>query len=592
MNKNKFESIIVLILGVGTALLLATTPLADNFNLYVYDFLLANTKANSIVDDVVVIGIDDKALERFDDPLVLWHKYLSKIIDGLADSGAKGIALDIIPSISLEKLAPELDRQLIRSIRMAQKKGTPVYLGFRAGKYKVVPHRKFLFAATGLGFLNLYPDKDGKIRKQTTLLTGENSRVAYSLPLLTIKQNDPSYSEQSQRQLYIDYRLAPPPILAFGQVYDWVQAGNNDKLGPAFNNKIVFIGATSHTLPDIYAVPINKGSEQSDRVPGVLIHALTAKTLLANKLIKDIPEKLVWILAIVVALASGILFLLLSPRKAGAIVSVLFLIMAGGTIYAFNLFWTMPVAPFILGFIIPGAVTGTYRYSEEYRQFRYLQRFFKSYVNPQVMQEIIDNPEMVSFDGQQVVVTVMFTDIRNFTTMSENMEPSVLVAGLNRYFSEMTAAVTEVHGYLNSYLGDGILAVFGSPNELPDDGAWAAVRCGSNMLKRLEELNRSEIFPGVTEKVQIGIGIHTGEAVVGNIGCYEKMDYSIIGDTANLASRIEGVTKEFKTPLLVSETTYNYVKDRVEARFVDSVQVKGREQEVKVYEILSIKKGE
>lgn len=589
MNKNKIKSIAVLLLSVGAALLLSALPLADNLNFYIYDHLLANTNANPAADDVVIIGVDDKSLERFDDPLVLWHKYLSRVVDGVTEGGAKGVALDIIPSISLQKLDPEMDRLLIRSMRMAQKGGTPVYLGFRAGRNKIMPHRKFLFSASGLGPLNLYPDKDGDIRRHITSLTGENERTAYSLPLLLLQAKDPSYLERSPGEVYIDYRLEPPPVLSFEEVYDWAESGESDKLSEAFRNKLVLVGATSHTLPDIYTAPVKPGALQSDRVPGVLIHAFTAKTLIADRLIRDLDPPLVWVLVLAVSLASGVIFLLFSPGKAGGILAVFFIFISAGIVYAFTLLWVMPVAPLFFGLVVPAAVSGTYRYSMEYRQFRYLQRFFKSYVHPQVMQDIIENPELVSFDGQHVVVTVMFTDIRNFTTLSENMDPRALVTGLNRYFSEMTAAVTDVHGYLNRYLGDGILAIFGSPNELPDDGARAAVRCGRNMLERLEKLNMSEIFPGVSEKVEIGIGIHTGEAVVGNIGCYEKMDYSIIGDTANLASRIEGATKEFKAPLLVSETTYDYVKDMVEARFVDSVKVKGREQEVRIYEITSIK---
>jgi adenylate cyclase len=586
----KWRSIFVLCIGVGAALLLSIHPWADSLNLHVYDFLLANTTVSSTSDDVVVIGIDDQSLQRFDEPLVLWHKYLAQVINGAADSNAKGIALDIIPTISLDKLAPELDQQLIYSIRHANNSGTPVYLGFRTGENKIMPHRKFLLSAGGLGFLNFYPDKDGKIRKQTALLISKDNYAIHSLSAVMTEIRAPLSSGELPHQIYIDYRLAMPKVYEFGRVYDWAKDGKIDKLKAAFGNKMVFIGVTSPLLPDIYTVPVKLGAARKDRVPGVLIHAFTAKTLIAGQMMQDVPLILVWCLAVAVSFFSGMLFFSLPPWKAGGIAAVLFILITGGIIYAFTLFWIIPAAPFIFSLLIPSAVTGTYQYTKEYRQFRHLQRFFKSYVNPQVMKEIIDNPELVSFDGQQVIVTVMFTDIRNFTALSEKTDPRVLVAGLNRYFKEMTAAITEVNGYLNRYLGDGILVIFGAPNKLPDDGAWAAVCCACNILERLEELNKSEIFPGVSDKVHIGIGIHTGEAVVGNIGCYEKMDYSIVGDTPNLASRIEEMTKEFKIPLLVSEATYNYVKDRVQAKFVGSVKVRGRVQEVNIYEITSVSK--
>ena len=251
----------------------------------------------------------------------------------------------------------------------------------------------------------------------------------------------------------------------------------------------------------------------------------------------------------------------------------------------------MRVAPLAFGLFIPGAITGSYRYGVQYQQFRLVQRLFGSYVNRHVLRQILDDPKSALFEGQRVTVSVMFTDIRNFSTLSEALDPQLVVAGLNRYLAEMTEAVVKVNGYMNRFVGDAILAIFGAPNPLPDDGAWGAVRCGLEMLDRLQRLNQSEIFPGIAE-LRIGIGVHTGEAIVGNIGCYQKMDYSITGDTPNLASRIEGMTKVYKIPFLISEATYERVKDRIEARFVDSTQVKGRKEAVNLYEVISLKAGD
>jgi adenylate cyclase len=284
------------------------------------------------------------------------------------------------------------------------------------------------------------------------------------------------------------------------------------------------------------------------------------------------------------------LFLMLSPARAGAVLALLALLASLGIYDLFLSFRVMRAAPLAFGLFIPGAFTGVYRYSVQYRQFRYVQRLFKSYVNPHVLQQILDSPGSALFDGQRVTVSVMFTDIRNFSTLSEVLDPQVVVSGLNRYLAEMTEAVVTVNGYMNRFMGDGILAIFGAPNVLPDDGAWGAVRCGLDMLDRLQRLNLSEIFPGIPE-IRIGIGVHTGEAIVGNIGCYQKMDYSITGDTPNLASRIEGMTKVYKVPFLISESTYERVKDRIEARFVDSTQVKGRKELVNLYEVVSLKVG-
>lgn len=587
----KWRSHVFLLFGVATALLLSRLPWADDLNRYSYDFYLANTKAGPTAAEVVVIGIDDHALDRFEDPLVFWHDYLAPIIAGVAEGGARAIALDIIPSISLDRLAPELDRKLIKAINEARSSGTPVYLGFKAGRSGLMPHRKFSFASSGLGFLNLYPDKDGVIRKQILTLSSGTGRKAHSISLLAAGYDTPVSNPDLPQRFYVDYRLSVPTVRSFSRVYDMAKEGDAAALKESFKDKIVFIGVTSPKLPDIYIAPIKSGPEGTNRIPGVLIHSLATMTVLGDSVLKDVPEGVVWTVSAGVALLSGIIFLFLPPVRALVIAAILFVCGALGTFKAFGSFWVFPAAPLVFALLVPGAVSGTYRYAIEYRQFRTLQRFFKSYVNPHVMQEIVENPATVSFEGKHLAATVMFTDIRNFTSISEKADPKLLVSGLNRYFTEMTGAVTEVGGYLNRYLGDGVLAIFGAPKSLPDDGAWAAVRCAMNMLERLEGLNASGIFPGVPEEVRIGIGIHTGEAIVGNIGCYEKMDYSIIGDTVNLASRVEGLTKQHGVQVLVSEATYERIKDRVEARFVATEKVRGRAQEVKLFEILSIKEG-
>lgn len=583
------RSIIILFLGLLIAALIWHAPLSDNLDFFVYDFIILQTEISSSDDNVVVVGIDDKTLDKYKDPIILWHKYLSVIINGLSAGGARAIVMDIVPAISLSRIAPEQDRQLIKAIINARKRGTPVYIGFNAGDTGMMPHRKFQFASSGLGFLNLYPDTDGIIRKQRLLLTGSNDSEAYSISLLAAGNGMAQSFNDLLQDLYIDYRLVMPSVISFNQVHDLALEGTVQELKEYFKGKIVFIGVTSPKLPDIYKTPVKSSYEVSNMMPSVLIQAYSTKTLLSGNWLRNIPSGLVWTIFFTVCQISGSLFLAFSPLRALAILLFSLLISAVGIYKAFTLFWVIPASPIAIGLVVPGAVTGIYRYVVEYLQFRRLQRFFSSYVNRQVMQEIIDSPDKVSFEGKRVVATVMFTDIRNFTALSEKMDPSVLLKGMNSYFSEMTKAVTEVNGYLNRYLGDGILAIFGAPNNLQNDGALNAVMCAFKMLKRLEELNKSGIFPGVLDEVEIGIGIHTGEAVVGNIGCYEKMDYSIIGDTVNLASRIEGLTKEYGVSVLVSESTYERVMDKVESRFVNTVKVKGRAQEVKLHEIVSPK---
>ncbi len=587
----KMTSPVILLIGFVLVLLLSQLQWSDNLSHYAFDFLIGSTKPTSNNNNIIVIGIDDKSLARFEDPLVLWHKYLAAIIDGAAESGAKAVALDIIPSISLDQLAPELDRRLIQAMKKSRDKGTPVYLGFKASANGPAPHRKFIFASSGMGFLNLQPDSDRRVRKQKLFLTGKNGRKTPALSVLMYGSDVPVSMYSLPNDIYIDYRLPMPSVISFEKVYDLIADQDVETLESLFKDKLVFIGATSFNLPDMYSIPVKLPQTGQDRLAGVMIHSMSTATLLPGSLLRDVPPIMIWSIALLLSLISGVLFLSMSPGKAVIMIAVLLVLTLAGTYRAFLSFWVMPVTLPVFALLIPGLISGTYKYSVEYNQFRRLQHYFKSYVNEDVMQNIIDNPSLISLEGQHVVVSVMFTDIRNFTTISEKMNPKDVVTGLNRYFAEMTRSVIEAGGYLNRYMGDGVLAIFGDPQRLPGDGAMAAVQCGISMLKNLEKLNESGIFPGVSEKLKIGIGIHTGDVIAGNIGCYEKMDYSVIGDTVNLASRIETATKKYDIPLLISEATYAIVKERVEARFVSETKIKGRAQEVKLYEILSMKRG-
>jgi adenylate cyclase len=578
----------ILILCVIVSLALASTPLGTTINLLTYDYLLRNTNTELLEQKVVVVGIDNDSLKRFKEPLIFWYGHLAKVIEGIADGGARTIALDIIPTMSLESLAPELDRQLVSSLKNTRDKGKHVYLGFSAVKDGALPQNNSLFAAGGGGFLNFFPDRDERVRSQPLRSSGDSDHPMVSLPLMAA---DASLQPSSvlPSKLYIDYRLQTVPTVSFGLVYEHAAANDIEALNRLFEGKIVFVGVTSSILGDRFAIPKGFVTGYGERIPGVLIHAYTAKTILSGHQFHDIKPVTVMVLSIFLALISGTLFLTLSPRWATVILIGVFIAASMAVTVAFRSYLIIPTAPLLLAVVVSGGITFAYRSMMEYRKFRTLQRFFRSYVNSHVMRQIIDNPKIVSFDGSQTVATIMFTDIRGFTSLAEKMDPATLLRGLNHYFAEMTRAVLKVNGYLNRYMGDGILAVFGTPNPLPYNGALAAVQCALKMQEMLTDLNKKGIFSDGTPEVRIGIGIHTGDTIVGNIGCHEKMDYSVIGDTVNVASRIEGLTKEFNKPILISEKTYELVKDKVDACFVASAKVKGREQEVRVFEVISIK---
>ncbi len=578
---------IVLLLALLLALLAGKPKLLDHLDYAFYDHLLFSVDHAPPPQRVTVIGIDQASLDRFPEPLVLWHSYLAGAIAAAAAGEARAVGLDLIPSISLQTLAPELDTALFKALRQAGAAGAPIILGYDAGADGMLPHRKFAFAASGLGYLNMWPDRDGVVRRyRARIQSGERQNNSLGLATLLAGLDNPPPAVPEH--LFVNYRGAPPPVLSLAEVYDRLQQDDTAWLRQQLAGRLVLIGVTALKLHDNHAVPGLPAAPHTQHIPGVLIHGLAMDTLLSERRLQQPAEDLVRFgLALPLALFSGGLFLLLNPIRASLILAAGLILGYFGLRLAFAASWWIPPAGLLSALLAPALFCGLYRYIVQFRQFRHLQHYFQSYVSAEALQAIIEHPADIGFSGRQVEVTVMFADIRNFTSLAEKLPPAAVVSGLNRYFTEMTHAITASGGYLNRYLGDGLLAFFGHPRPLARNGALAAVRSAREMCRRLEQLNHSQLFPAV-ERIDIGIGLHTGEAIVGNIGCEEKMDYSIIGDTVNLASRIEGETKTYRVRILISETTYNLVKDQVQARRVAATQVKGREQTVELFELIRL----
>lgn len=210
-----------------------------------------------------------------------------------------------------------------------------------------------------------------------------------------------------------------------------------------------------------------------------------------------------------------------------------------------------------------------------------IRTMFQKYVPQDVVNEIVHNPDQ-ALVGRNTNVTVLFSDIRSFTTISESMPPELLVDSLNRYFTVMVDIIYKRKGVIDKYIGDAIMAIFGAPKVYGDD-AQQAVLAGLEMLEKLEKFNQEQKKRGFKE-FNIGIGINYGAVTVGNIGTTQKMDYTVIGDAVNLASRLEGLTKEYHTKIIISEGTYLAVKDYFYVREIDRVRVKGKLKPVKIFE--------
>jgi adenylate cyclase len=238
----------------------------------------------------------------------------------------------------------------------------------------------------------------------------------------------------------------------------------------------------------------------------------------------------------------------------------------------------LPVSTILLSYI-GGQI---FLISKERAERLQIKGMLDSYVSPEVVNILLKNPEKLTLGGEDRDVTVFFSDIRGFTSLSEGMSPQDLVSLINRYLSIMTDIIMENRGTVDKYIGDAIMAFWGAPLDDPDH-PFRACKASLEMIKALEELNK-ELPEG--KKIDIGIGINTGIATIGNMGSTKKKNYTAMGDTVNLASRLEGVNKVFHTKIIISEYTYERIKDRILARELDLIRVKGKKIPVKIYEVI------
>jgi adenylate cyclase len=240
-----------------------------------------------------------------------------------------------------------------------------------------------------------------------------------------------------------------------------------------------------------------------------------------------------------------------------------------------------------VAFFLAFGMTSTYSYNTEGKKRRVIRQLFSCYMSEVLVKELETNPQKARLGGDRRFITIFFSDLANFTTLSERFEPERIVRLLNEYFTEMSQAILESQGVIDKYQGDGIMAFWGAPIALEDHAARAC-RAALECQVRMEKINRSLSREGIPP-LSMRIGLHSGDAVVGNMGSAQRFDYTIIGDNVNLASRLEGVNKQFGTKVIISETTYRHAGDGIEARELDLIAVKGKEKPIRIYELLGEK---
>ena len=326
----------------------------------------------------------------------------------------------------------------------------------------------------------------------------------------------------------------------------------------------------------------------TENYPGVETHANVLSNLIDGSFLKTHPEEKLYmilflvgaglLLGLLISYASavyGLLFTVLT--LAGIVLADYFLIFQKG--YVISSF--LPLLSFSALYV---AMT-SHKYFTEERQKKELKGTFQKYVSPAIVNEVLKDPSNLSLGGRKQMMSVFFSDVRGFTTISEKLDPQELSALLNSYLTPMTEIVFKNRGTLDKYMGDAIMAFFGAPIPYPDHAAYAC-RCALEQMAQLKVLQR-EFKEKDLPQIDIGIGINTGEMSVGNMGSKTVRSYTVMGDAVNLGSRLEGINKEYGTHIIISEFTHKALEGKFWTREIDRVRVKGKVKPVRIFELIS-----
>jgi adenylate cyclase len=441
-------------------------------------------------------------------------------------------------------------------------------------------------AANSMGFFDVDADVDGEVRTEMTVIQFDGQ---FCVPLF-IAITD-AFAERAPMLLGLDQEGASGvsvagvriPVGDDGRMLVNFRRGGdpfpyysisdiiNHKIAPEnLAGKIVLVGATAHGLGDRAVTPVNPD------MPRVEIHANAIDNLLQGDFLRQPIEAkeiaLVATLLIGIAMSLGVAWLsAMSSASLGVILLVGYYLYAQQRLLHRGLVIGI-VFPMFAAIVLYMFLAG-YRYITEGREKRYLRMAFEHYLNPDVITSLLDSPEGLKLGGEKRHLAILFADIVSFTKRAEKTEPEDLLALLNTYMTSMIDVIFSTGGVVDKLMGDGIMAFWGAPNDL-ENPSRSAIDCALKMLENLHGLQTND--PRFKD-LDIGIGISTGDVVVGNLGGENRFDYSVIGDTVNFASRLEGLTRHFKVHLLVSRQTYSEAGAGYIGRELGLVKVKGKE---------------
>lgn len=548
--------------------------------------------------NIRIIAIDEKTLSEYG-TFASWSREKSAelitLLNGSEESKPAVIGFDIM---FIGESDPDTDALLANACEGSDNIITAVNIvnetvletdgtdGLRANKMHIadveLPYEA-LRSRTNIGFANTSPDDDGYIRRAILYREYEGNRIdslSSSIYRLYCSKKGIPVSEPelgSYHEFPFSYSGKPGD-------YETVSMADvlNGTVDPrTFRDCIVLIGGYAPGMQDAYNTPIDR----STQMYGVEIHANLVEALLEGNTVVEAGRLAT---ALIIALIAALFYLLLKRTKllAGTLTGVALIggwMIAGKLLYGRGIELSLLTLPIVLILIYLYQLVGGY-VDERLRRNRMVSAF-KKYVAPQVVDELLKQDKFeITLGGETRNIAVMFVDIRGFTSMSEALSPEEVVNILNEYLTLTTGAIFEHGGTLDKFIGDATMGIFNAPFDL-DDYIYRAVLTAMDIVKGTKELN-DRLFERFGKTVSFGIGIHCGPAVVGNVGCGFRMDYTAIGDTVNTASRLEG--RAAGGQILISADVMQALKDRITINEIGNLRLKGKENEVTVYEVIDL----
>jgi len=590
-------------------------------------------RQGGVIDDIVIVDVDQRSLDKLGQYAQWPRSHHAKVIDYLRQQGAAVIGFDIL---FLERDERVVDSMLVASTggagnvvnALAFSSADPqAFLHpmptapppFEAQRYvyKFAPELPLNFPkedrfsgkffelynrSAKLGFVNFLDDAGDDAIRRMPLFLNFAGQTYPSFALAVIMQHQNIAQKEvvisSEREVWlnnsangraplripidkrgrmmINYAGSFQSFRYISYVDVWQQ-----HLDPGYlKNKIVLIGASAPGLYDLRVVPFQ------NNFPGVEIHANLIHNILKQDFILEQPGASSFAMLLVLSALIGVIALLLSPWLS---LLLSFLIAAGYVGLSFWAFvyrnvWMAEVEP-LLAMALALLFGMIYRYLSEEREKNFIYGMFGNYLSDSLVTAILRKPAMLKLGGERKFATAFFSDIKDFTKISERLTPDELITQLNEYLSAMTDIVLKYGGYLDKYEGDAIVAGFGIPVD-QEDHAERACFAALEMQERLVT-QRNKWREEKRPLLEARIGLNSGHMIAGNIGGKSRSDYTMIGDSVNLASRLEGVNKMYGTSIIISEDTFELSKNKIIARELDAIRVKGKAKPVRIYELLA-----